>query len=121
MKPYHYILLLVLCVIAPFVLPDYRTQLALLWVMVVLALSWDILGGQMGYNSFGNIIFFGVGMYACAVFQRDSDEIDLVVEAVLGAIGQRDTLRLDGDAALPLEIHGIEHLIFHLTVGETAA
>ena len=72
MKPYHYALLFLLSVIAPFVLPDYRTQLALLWVMIVLALSWDILGGQMGYNSFGNIIFFGVGMYACAVFQRDS-------------------------------------------------
>lgn len=71
MKPYHYVLLL-LSLIAPFILPDYRTQLALLWVMVVLALSWDILGGQMGYNSFGNVIFFGIGMYACAVFQRDS-------------------------------------------------
>ena len=72
MKPYHYALLLLLCVILPFILPEYGTQLALLWVMIVLALSWDILGGQMGYNSFGNIIFFGVGMYACAVFQRDS-------------------------------------------------
>jgi branched-chain amino acid transport system permease protein len=25
----------------------------------------------MGYNSFGNIVFFGVGMYACAIVQRD--------------------------------------------------
>lgn len=72
MKPWQYALLLLVCILAPFVLPDYRTQLAFLWVMVVLALSWDILGGQMGYNSFGNIIFFGIGMYACAVIQRDS-------------------------------------------------
>ena len=72
MKNYYYLLLLALGVLAPFLLPDYRTQLAMLWVMVVLALSWDILGGQMGYNSFGNVIFFGIGMYACAVIQRDS-------------------------------------------------
>jgi len=72
MKNYYYLLLLAAGVLAPFLLPDYRTQLAMLWVMVVLALSWDILGGQMGYNSFGNVIFFGIGMYACAVIQRDS-------------------------------------------------
>lgn len=72
MKPYHYLLLLLLALLAPFILPDYRTQLALLWVMIILALSWDILGGQMGYNSFGNVIFFGIGMYTCVVFQRDS-------------------------------------------------
>ena len=57
---------------APLLLPDYRTQMALLWVMVIFALTWDVVGGQMGYNSFGNIFFFGVGMYACAVVQRDA-------------------------------------------------
>jgi len=40
--------------------------------MILFALTWDILGGQMGYNSFGNVVFFGLGMYACAVVQRDS-------------------------------------------------
>ena len=33
--------------------------MAFLWLMVVFALTWDIMGGQMGYNSFGNILFFG--------------------------------------------------------------
>jgi branched-chain amino acid transport system permease protein len=60
-----------LAIVAPLLLPDYRTQMALLWVMVIFALTWDVVGGQMGYNSFGNIFFFGVGMYACAVVQRD--------------------------------------------------
>ena len=41
----------------------------MLWVMIVFALTWDLTGGQMGYNSFGNIVFFGVGMYVCAVTQ----------------------------------------------------
>jgi branched-chain amino acid transport system permease protein len=37
--------------------------------MIVFALTWDILGGQMGYNSLGNIFFFGAGMYVSAVTQ----------------------------------------------------
>lgn len=57
---------------APLLAPGYQTQMAFLWVMVVLALTWDLLGGQMGYNSFGNVLFFGIGTYACAVIQRDA-------------------------------------------------
>ena len=37
--------------------------------MILFALTWDVLGGQMGYNSLGNIFFFGAGMYICAVTQ----------------------------------------------------
>lgn len=59
-------------VAAPFLLPGLVTQLAFLWLMVVFALTWDMLGGRMGYNSFGNIVFFGIGCYAAAVLQRDA-------------------------------------------------
>jgi branched-chain amino acid transport system permease protein len=62
----------VLALLAPAIVPSYRSQLALLWVMIVFALTWDLLGGQMGYNSFGNVLFFGVGMYACVLIQRDA-------------------------------------------------
>jgi branched-chain amino acid transport system permease protein len=55
--------------LGPLVLPAYTTQLAFLWVMVVFALTWDVLGGQMGYNSFGNVVYFGIGMYVCAIVQ----------------------------------------------------
>jgi branched-chain amino acid transport system permease protein len=58
--------------VAPWLLPSLATQMAFLWLMVVFALTWDVMGGQMGYNSFGNILFFGIGAYACAVLQRDS-------------------------------------------------
>jgi branched-chain amino acid transport system permease protein len=34
-----------------------------------MASTWDTLGGQMGYNSLGNITFFGVGMYVSAIVQ----------------------------------------------------
>ena len=55
----------------PFVVPDYRAQIAMLWALIIMAQTWDITGGQTGYNSFGNILFFGVGMYASVVVQRD--------------------------------------------------
>lgn len=61
--------ILVAGVAAPLVFPDYTFQFALLWVMILFALTWDILGGQMGYNSLGNVFFFGAGMYVCAVVQ----------------------------------------------------
>jgi len=63
-------LLTVLAILAPWLLPQFQNQLAVLWLMVILSLCWDIMGGQMGYNSFGSIIFFGTGMYATAVVQR---------------------------------------------------
>ncbi len=61
--------LVLLAVFAPLVFPELRNQLSLLCIFVLLALTWDMQGGQMGYNSFGNIVFFGVGMYGCAVAQ----------------------------------------------------
>ena len=73
MKSRPYLLPVVLAgaaIAAPFVAPGLQSQMAVLWVMVVLALTWDVVGGQMGYNSFGNIVFFGAGMYASAVVQR---------------------------------------------------
>lgn len=69
LRPLAYWLLLLVGVAAPVLFPDYTTQIAVLWLMVLFALTWDILGGQMGYNSLGNIFFFGIGMYACAVVQ----------------------------------------------------
>ncbi len=57
--------------VAPVVAPAYLIQLALLWMMILFALTWDLCGGQMGYNSFGNILFFGIGCYVPAVVQRE--------------------------------------------------
>jgi branched-chain amino acid transport system permease protein len=57
---------------APYLMPTVVTQLAFLWLMILFAVTWDVNGGQMGYNSFGNVLFFGIGVYACALVQRDS-------------------------------------------------
>ena len=64
------LLLVAVGIAGPFAAPQFQSQLAVLWVLVVLALTWDVVGGQMGYNSFGNVLFFGAGMYASAVVQR---------------------------------------------------
>lgn len=61
--------ILALGVLLPIWFPNYVGQMLTLWMFVVFALTWDILGGQMGYNSLGNIIFFGIGMYATAMIQ----------------------------------------------------
>ncbi len=58
-------------IVAPIALPTLLSQLALLWVMVLFALTWDLVGGQMGYNSFGNVLFFGLGCYAGVVVPRE--------------------------------------------------
>jgi branched-chain amino acid transport system permease protein len=64
-----HLVLFAAAVAAPFLFPAHTTQVAVLWLMVLFALTWDLMGGQMGYNSLGNIVFFGVGMYACAIAQ----------------------------------------------------
>ena len=68
-KVIFYVAILLLGIFAPILFPAYIFQLALLWMMILFALTWDILGGQMGYNSLGNILFFGAGMYICSVVQ----------------------------------------------------
>ncbi len=55
--------------IMPYVAPAHLSQLSMLWLFMVLALSWDLMSGQTGYNSFGNVVFFGIGMYASAALQ----------------------------------------------------
>lgn len=64
-----YILIGITALIAPLIFPAYTQQMAILWVMILMASTWDILGGQMGYNSLGNITFFGAGMYMSAIIQ----------------------------------------------------
>ncbi len=68
-KFFLYASILALGIFLPIYFPNYVGQMTVMWMMVVFALTWDILGGQMGYNSLGNIIFFGIGMYATGMVQ----------------------------------------------------
>ena len=52
---------------------------------------------------------------------RGVDHVQLVALPVVRVVVQRHALGLDGDAALALERHGVEHLGLHLPVGQPAA
>ena len=56
-----YAAILVFGLAAPFIFPAFKVQLSILCVLIVLALTWNIQGGEMGYNTFGNILFYGLG------------------------------------------------------------
>jgi len=110
----------------PLLAPNYRSQLALLWVMIIFALTWDVLGGQMGYNSFGNIVFFGVGMYACVVVQRDAGlgyAAGLALGTAAGTAAAVATAALLGSGMLGLRGHyfAIGTLGLGIAVGELAS
>ena len=64
-----YIGILIFGIAAPFIFPAFKVQLSILCILIVLAVTWNIQGGEMGYNSFGNILFYGLGMYLCASVQ----------------------------------------------------
>ena len=76
--------LLAVGVAAPLVLPAYQLQLTELLLFIVFALALDLVGGQMGYNSFGNVLFVGLGMYGAAIVQvglcfRINDSVRLAI------------------------------------------
>lgn len=121
-----YGLIVVVAVLLPMVAPGFRTQMSFLWIMVVFALTWDLLGGQMGYNSFGNVVFFGVGMYACAVIQRDAGLAyypGLLVGMGVGAVVSVAVAAILGSGLLGLRGHyfAIGTLGLGIAAGELAA
>jgi branched-chain amino acid transport system permease protein len=98
----------VVAVAAPWLAPAIVTQIAFLWLMVLFAVTWDMNGGQMGYNSFGNVFFFGIGVYICALVQRDSGlgyYEALLVGSALGALGAATAALLLGPAILGIRGH----------------
>ena len=49
---------------------------------------------------------------------RGVHEVERVFLTILGPVLHGDRVGLDGDAALPLEVHGIEHLLLLVAVGD---
>lgn len=63
-----WIAILVLAVIVGmFAAPYYISLLIFLFIYAALALSYDILGGLLGYMNLGHIIFYGLGAYLFAI------------------------------------------------------
>lgn len=49
----------------------YRTFIMFTMMYVVLALSWNIMGGFTGYINFGQVMFYGLGSYASGILVVD--------------------------------------------------
>ena len=47
------------------------------------------------------------------------DKIELVGIAVCRTVVESDALRLDGNSALALDVHGVQHLLFHFPGAQT--
>lgn len=52
---------------------------------------------------------------------RCIDEIQFVDLTICGSVVERYTLRLDGNSPFTLQVHGIENLVRHFTLTESAA
>ena len=44
--------LIILGLAGAFIFPAYKLQMSFLYILIVLAMTWDVQGGQMGYNTF---------------------------------------------------------------------
>ena len=55
-----YVIILAFGLTAPFVFPAFKVQLSILCVLIILAVTWNIQGGEMGYNSFETFCFMGL-------------------------------------------------------------
>ena len=66
-------------------------------------------GGERARNFVGKIDVSG-----------SVDQVEAIGVAVLGFVVQANAFRFDGDAALTLEVHGIEDLSVHFAFGEAA-
>jgi branched-chain amino acid transport system permease protein len=53
-----YLFILTFGIAAPFIFPAFKVQLSILCILIILALTWNVQGGEMGYNTFGNILFY---------------------------------------------------------------
>jgi branched-chain amino acid transport system permease protein len=65
---------LALLVLAPqyLLLSSEQRTLAGVFMFVVLAQGWNLIGGFAGYPSFGNAVFFGLGGYTTAILMAKS-------------------------------------------------
>ena len=66
------LMLLVPLAIFPWLGPPvyFVSLLFSVFLYVVLATSWNIIGGYAGYLSFGHVAFFGIGAYATALMMK---------------------------------------------------
>jgi branched-chain amino acid transport system permease protein len=76
------------CLVLPTQLyPSQQRTMAAVFMFVVLAQGWNIIGGFAGYPSFGNVVFFGLGGYTTAVLMAKSGFSFWVTLPIAAAVG----------------------------------
>jgi len=59
---------LAVLIVAPSIVSPFLVQFIInLFMLAILAESWNIIGGFTGYASFGNVAFFGIGAYTTGI------------------------------------------------------
>jgi branched-chain amino acid transport system permease protein len=77
-----------LCLAPTFLLLDAEQRtLGSVFMFVVLAQGWNLIGGFAGYPSFGNVVFFGLGGYTTAVLMAKSGADFWVTVPAAAAVG----------------------------------
>jgi branched-chain amino acid transport system permease protein len=80
---------LVILVLAPtyLLLESEQRTLGSVFMFVVLAQGWNLIGGFAGYPSFGNVVFFGLGGYTTAVLMAKAGAGFWVTVPAAAAVG----------------------------------
>jgi branched-chain amino acid transport system permease protein len=80
---------LVILILAPtyLLLESEQRTLASVFMFVVLAQGWNLIGGFAGYPSFGNVVFFGLGGYTTAVLMEKAGAAFWVTLPAAAAVG----------------------------------
>jgi len=73
--PLATVILATVTIIGPFLNQYYQSLMIFLFIYAVLAMSYDIMGGQMGYMNLGHAIFYGIGAYFFAILLRYANNL----------------------------------------------
>jgi branched-chain amino acid transport system permease protein len=78
------LVLLFLLIFPAFNMPYPNTFLIILFLYILLAQSWDLLGGYTGYINMGHICFFGIGAYTFGILWNKG--LPLYISFVAGGV-----------------------------------
>lgn len=116
------LIIFAILLMAPQLLGSYMvTFLFLLFMYVVLAESYDIVGGYLGYMNLGHSVFFGIGAYTAGILISRGAWIPLcfilaaIVPVVFAAAISYPFFRLRG-AYFAIATFGLVILFEHLTL-----
>jgi len=102
------LLILILVALLPLYGAEYNVTLGIYFLLyMTMAVAWTIFSGTTGYISLATAAFYGVGIYAAALF---GDKMHLVLVIIIGALASFVLAFLVG--AITLRLRGIFFAMF---------